>query len=193
MSEQPMNMENQAESAAVRAIRYIDYRDKTRFGKGDKITKLEGHISSAIPIPKGRWKAVEVAAVTGYEKTYDRLNDNMAKRAMDGLRPFAYDVARVWRYAAGAGELVLGSLFATKSPLIEAIAPDGGPLRQTAIGIVGLGTTVIFRPVELVAQGIGAGAGFIGAEVAAPIANLILGGGKPIEAPPQPIMTGSSR
>lgn len=190
MSEQSMDAEAM-QSPKDRAIAYIQYRDATRFGKDKKIVGKGQKIGSALPIPRGEWRGMEVDLVKNYESVIDRLDDNAARRAMEGLRPFAYDTARVLRWGAGLGELVVGwkflftEKFIENSKLPNKLKSSGvGKFLDTGFGgIVGAGATAIFRPVELAGSAAGHVLGFVGREVYAPIANAILGGGKPKEMP----------
>lgn len=179
MSEQPIS-EEMAQSAKDRAISYIQYRDATRFGKDKKVMGKGQKIGSELPIPKGSWKGSEVDMVTAYEGTIGKMNDHIAKRALEGLRPAFYDVARVARWLTLSADFVIGGMLFPK--IMDKVASKStiGRLAGKAAGVIG---TVVFRPAELALSGVAKVTGFIGREISAPIANAILGGGRPKELP----------
>lgn len=83
-----------------KAIQYIQARDAER----RKTIKLGGVRGT----PESE---VEIAAAAAYERVLDKLGDNGVKRALEGLRPVAYDLARTYRYTAKFADMaVTGAL-----------------------------------------------------------------------------------
>ncbi len=177
-----------AQSPKDRVMQYIQYRDLSR--ESGKIHKKElKQVGSEFPV-KGIWKETEVAMATAFERTYDRLDDNAAKRALDTMRPTIYDMARIYRYAAGVGELVLGWKVLTHEYTYTKNALGtgwlGGSIKHGALAIAGVGATAVFRPVEWAATRLADVAGVIGSEAVAPIVNNIFKGGEPRQEMPKP-------
>lgn len=96
------NMEGQPIiNARDKAIQYIQERDAQR----TKRIRLGGIRNGVAP------EEVEIAAATAYEKVIDKLGDNGVRRALEEMRPVAYDAARIYRYAAkNADMFVTGAL-----------------------------------------------------------------------------------
>lgn len=171
------------------ALSYIKYHDVAK--ASGKVGKMD---KDQIPLgpPHGVWRESEISAATAYERVIAKLDDNAVRRAMEDLRPLAYDMARVYRYAALIGEVGLGGKllfhdfsYPSGAGVMEKIGVHAIELGK---GVAGAGLVALFRPVEWGAARLADVGGLITAEAVAPIVNNLLKGGQnPSEIPaPKP-------
>lgn len=184
-------MEVPASDPRAKAIAYIQERDARR---AERI-KVGGFRK----VDEGD---VEVEAATAYERVIGRFGENGAKRALEGLRPVAYDAARLYRYTAKFADMFVTGALLFNPNWIPALnrrlpqVPSGETTfssiftregwRRPAVITAGVIGMVKFRPIEWAAATAVKVSGVVAAETAGLVnktVDNILGVKKPESVP----------
>jgi len=170
MSEQAMSPE--MGSPRERAVAYLEMRQGARRGTG-----REKNIKTPIIPDKVRRPEPLVITVTEYEKMMDKIGEmgyEGAEKALQELRPSAYEAARLTQMGAKFADTVLtiGAILVPRTILGKAF---------------GFWATRRFRPIEsAIALGAKAQGALASSEMGAPIVNMILRGGERVQKAPEP-------
>lgn len=188
-----------------RAVAYLTLRQGKKLS--DMARGEKGIKTGIIPaIPEVRRTDPLVKSVTEYEKTVDSMEAKGlvgAQKALEGLRPVAYDALRLMQWTARTADwLITAAMFVPDSWLKFVKVGGGKTLMDSWLGkmrgkpwsfsaeAVTVAGMLRFRPLEWAgSKVVQLGGAIASSDAVAPIVNNILGGGERVKPTPSTPMT----